>query len=164
MRSQRVGHDWMTFTKVCLCSECTHTIVRRAENTFNQHLCVQRASQVAQWGRSPPMQETQGMRQFDPWVRKIPWTRRWQPTPVFLPGESHGQRSLAGYHPKGRKELDTTEPLSMEGCICVQRLYSLKLWGWFYLCFCLNFSFSLIEPRFPYQLLLILHLVGSLFR
>ena len=34
---------------------------------------------------------------FDPWVRKIPWRRTWQPTPVFLPGESHGQRSLAGY-------------------------------------------------------------------
>ena len=36
---------------------------------------------------------------FDPWVRKIPWRRSWQPTPVFLPGESHGQRSLAGYNP-----------------------------------------------------------------
>ena len=36
-------------------------------------------------------------RQFDPWVRKIPWRMEWQPTPVFLPGESHGQRSLAGY-------------------------------------------------------------------
>ena len=34
---------------------------------------------------------------FDPWVRKIPWRRAWQPSPVFLPGESHGQRSLAGY-------------------------------------------------------------------
>jgi len=36
---------------------------------------------------------------FDPWVRKIPWRRKWQPTPVFLPGESHEQRSLAGYGP-----------------------------------------------------------------
>ena len=34
---------------------------------------------------------------FDPWVRKIPWRREWQPTPVFLPEESHGQRSLVGY-------------------------------------------------------------------
>ena len=34
---------------------------------------------------------------FDPWVGKIPWRRAWQPTPVFLPGESHGERSLAGY-------------------------------------------------------------------
>ena len=45
---------------------------------------------------------------FDPWVRKIPWRRKWQPTPAFLPGESHGQRSLAGYSPWGPKESDTT--------------------------------------------------------
>ena len=48
---------------------------------------------------------------FDPWVGKIPWRREWQPTPVFLPGESHGGRSLVGYNPWGRKELDTTERL-----------------------------------------------------
>ena len=45
-----------------------------------------------------PMLETKRHR-FDPWVRKTPWRRKWQPTPVFLPGESHGQRSLAGYSP-----------------------------------------------------------------
>ena len=39
------------------------------------------------------------------WIGKIPWRRKWQPTPVFLPGKSHGQRSLAGYSPWGRKEL-----------------------------------------------------------
>ena len=44
---------------------------------------------------------------FHPWVRKIRWRRAWQPTPVFLPGESHGQRSLVGYTPRGRKESDT---------------------------------------------------------
>ena len=38
-------------------------------------------------------------RVFDPWVRKIPWRRKWKPTLVFLPGKSHGQRSLAGYSP-----------------------------------------------------------------
>ena len=36
---------------------------------------------------------------FDPWVGKIPWGRKWQPTPVFLLGKSYGQRSLAGYNP-----------------------------------------------------------------
>ena len=46
---------------------------------------------------------------FDPWVGKIPWRRAWQPTLVFLPGESHGQRSLAGYSPGGCKESDMTE-------------------------------------------------------
>ena len=49
---------------------------------------------------------------FDPWVGKIPWRRKWQPTPVFLPGEAHGQRSLVGYSPQGRKDSDTTEPLN----------------------------------------------------
>ena len=44
--------------------------------------------------------------------RKIPWRREWLPTPVFLPGKSHGQRSLAGYSPWGRKESDITERLS----------------------------------------------------
>ena len=48
---------------------------------------------------------------FHPWVGKIPWRRAWQPTPVILPGESHGQRSLAGYGPWGRKQLDMTERL-----------------------------------------------------
>ena len=46
---------------------------------------------------------------FDPWVGKIPWRRKWQPTPGLLPGKSHGQRSLVGYSPWGRKESDTTE-------------------------------------------------------
>ena len=45
---------------------------------------------------------------MDPWVGKIPWRREWQPTPVFLPRESHGRRSLAGYTPWGHKEFDTT--------------------------------------------------------
>ena len=49
---------------------------------------------------------------FDPWVRKIPWRREWHPTPVLLPGESHGQRSLAVYGPWGHKELDKTEWLT----------------------------------------------------
>ena len=46
---------------------------------------------------------------FNPWVRKSPWRRKWQPTPVLLPGESHGQRSLVGYSPQGHKKSDTTE-------------------------------------------------------
>ena len=50
---------------------------------------------------------------FDPWVRKIPWRRVWQPTPVFLCRESRGQRSLVGYSPWGCKELDTTERLNL---------------------------------------------------
>ena len=48
---------------------------------------------------------------FSPWVGKSPWRRKWQSTPVLLPRKSHGQRSLAGYSPRGRKESDTTERL-----------------------------------------------------
>ena len=51
---------------------------------------------------------------FNPWVRKIPWRRKWQPTPIYLPGKSHGQRSLVGYSPWGSKESDTTEWLSID--------------------------------------------------
>ena len=50
---------------------------------------------------------------FDPWVGKIPWRRERLPTPVFWPGEFHGQRSLTGYSPWGHKESDTTERLSL---------------------------------------------------
>ena len=61
------------------------------------------ASLVAQTAKNlPALQETQ----VRIWVGKIPWRRAWQPTPVLLPGESHGQRSLVGCSPGGRKESD----------------------------------------------------------
>ena len=81
---------------------------------------------------------------FEPWVGKIPWRRKWQSTPVPLPGKSHGQRSLVGSSPWGRKESDTTEwlhfPLSFflyetthYGCEALwnllQRLW-VKEWKW----------------------------------
>ena len=60
-------------------------------------------------GKETLSQDQRRKRQgFDPWVGKIPW-RTWQPTPVFLPRESHGQRSLAGYGQQSHKELDMTE-------------------------------------------------------
>ena len=55
---------------------------------------------------------------FSPWVGKIFWRREWQPTPVFLPGESHGQRSLAGYGPWGLKESHTTEATNQAYVTC----------------------------------------------
>ena len=57
--------------------------------------------------RLPAMQETRD----DPWVGNIPWRRKWQTTPVFLPGKFHGWRSLVGCSPWGRKGSDTTEQL-----------------------------------------------------
>ena len=59
---------------------------------------------------------------FYAWVGKIPWCKAWQPTPVFLPGESHGQRSLAGYSLQGHTELDTEEKL-------IERLTETRLKG-----------------------------------
>ena len=53
----------------------------------------------------PAMHETW----VNPWIGKIPWRREWLPTPVFFPGEFHGQRRLAGYSPWSSKETDTTE-------------------------------------------------------
>ena len=50
-----------------------------------------------------------GRCRFDPWVGKIPWSRKWQPLPVLLPGKSHGQRSLVGYSRWGWEESETTE-------------------------------------------------------
>ena len=56
----------------------------------------------------PAMQETW----VSPWVRNIPWSRKWHPTPVLLPGKSHGWRGLMGCSPRGRKQSDTTELLT----------------------------------------------------
>ena len=80
---------------------------------------------------------------YDPWVRKISWSRKWQPTPVFLSGKFHGQRSLAGYSPRGCKE-HTTEHAHREK---VSTLNSLRVgdmrrekqgkelsWGWLFSC------------------------------
>ena len=78
------------------------------------HICmcmclIYRTSQVALGVKNPAANAGDKRHEFDPWVGKI-WRRAWQPTPVFFPGESHGQRSgLVGYSPWGRKESDTSQ-------------------------------------------------------
>ena len=67
-------------------------------------------------------------REFDLWVRKIPWRRKWQPTLIFLPGESHGQRSLVSYSPWCHRESDTTEMIYTQATTIIQWLY-LMLWS-----------------------------------
>ena len=60
-------------------------------------------------GKEPTCQCRRHRRpEFDPWVGKIPWRKKWQPTPVFVPGESRSQRSLVGYSPWDCKESDMT--------------------------------------------------------
>ena len=82
--------------------------------------------------RLSKMQET--------WIGRIPWRRKWQPTPVVLPGESHGQRSLMGYCPWGLKQSDTTElwffqwscmdmRVGVKKAEC-QRIDAFELWCW----------------------------------
>ena len=60
------------------------------------------SSQVAQWLR---VRLPSRRHRFNPWVGTIPWRRKWQPTPVFLPGKSHGQRSLTDHSPWGHKGI-----------------------------------------------------------
>ena len=76
----------------------------------------EKASQVEQVGKNPPA-SVRHVRDNSsiPGSGRFPWRRAWQPTPVFLPGESHGQRSLAGYSPQKSKELDITETTSKTG-------------------------------------------------
>ena len=65
-------------------------------------------------------------RGFHSLVGKIHWRRKWQPSPVFLPGESHGQRSLAGYSPRGCKESDATEHTHAHTFQCALHDYNSK--------------------------------------
>ena len=107
------------------CSEAhqnTHTYRRHTEHTSlpNRETYTSWASPVAQLVKKtdtpPPTCQCRRhkSRGFDHWVGKIPWRGKWQPAPVFLPGKFHGQRSLAGYNPRSRKESD------MKGDACMQ--------------------------------------------
>ena len=90
-------------------------LVKSTENVSNPFISyklLRRAPQVALVVKPTCRCRRQKRRGFSPWVRKIPWRTAWQPTPVFLPGESHGQRSLEGHSPQGYKESDMTEGLS----------------------------------------------------
>ena len=73
-------------------------------------LCLTWASHVGTRGKEPACQCRRHKRHvFDPWVGKMPWMRAQQPNPIFLTGESHGQKSLVGYGPQGHTESYTTE-------------------------------------------------------
>ena len=72
--------------------------IQHMQTTFWASLVAQAVEKL------PAVQETW----FDSWVGKIPWRRKWQPTPVFLPGKSHGQRNLVDSQSMGSQESDTT--------------------------------------------------------
>ena len=96
---------------------------------ININFCGLWASLMAQWQRIC----LQCRRGFDPWVRKMPWRRKCQPTPVFLPEKSQGQRSLVGYRPWGHKELEATEHtcpmayISMHACYVTSAIHSILI-------------------------------------
>ena len=128
MGAQRVGHDWATEQQHHLISELFHHSRRKRKKkktlsisshspiSFPYPLATTKllsgsiSAYIAQSVKNlPAMQETQ----VHSWVGKILWRRKWQSTPVFLPGKSHGQRSLVGYSPWGckvRHDLATKPP------------------------------------------------------
>ena len=103
---------------------------------------------------------------FDPWVGKIPWRRKWQPTPVFLARKPYGQRSWAGYSPWDHKELDTTQQLNNNNnvcvcvcvCVCLKNIVQLsQVWGAIKLLFIVldnwhKWSFSNMFCNFEWEL------------
>ena len=81
---------------------------------------------------------------FDPWVGKIPWRRKWLPTPVFLPRKFHGQRSLVDYSSRGHKELDMTEWLILSLFFSIRCL----IWSFFFPSNCCHWLIGNFMPFF----------------
>ena len=110
---------------------------------ISTHLSSPWTSLVAQMVKCPPTMWETG---FNPWVRKISWRRKWQPSPVFLPGKSHGQRSLVGYSPWGRKEWDRTERLhfTLQALSWMPLPWGLPLWDLFALSLCTLLPFNFL--------------------
>ena len=98
------------FVATCICTARNISWYESEKSTQTLQFCIHYtqvwAPQVAH-GKESACQCRRC--RFHPWVGKIPWRRKWQPTPVFLPGKFHGLRSLVGYSPWGRKETDMTE-------------------------------------------------------
>ena len=95
MESQSVGHNWVTFTFALLLQ------VHMPNTQWGQ---INWNMGLPRWfsGKESTCQLKRCQRcSFNPWVGKIPWRRKWQPTPVFLPGKFHAQRNLTGYSPWG---------------------------------------------------------------
>ena len=86
-----------------------------------------RVSQVVQQSRIRLQCWSQKRCSFDSWVRKIPWKRAWQPTPIFLPRESYGQRSLASYSPWGHRVGHDWSELA---CMDICSYFQLLCWWW----------------------------------
>ena len=118
-----LGAGWSCTSCSLSASKLSFGLQRRAETSLLEARTSQRLS-----GRWVTVSDMQCRRPgFGPWVGKIPWRREWQPTPVFLPEEYHGQRSLLGYSPWGCKESDMTERLSLSLSFSLSLSLSLSL-------------------------------------
>ena len=112
---KRVSHDWVLSTQ----KYEQDPKGMASLGTFQPAMEVQ-GKQLPWWLRQWRSCLQYRRPRFNLWIGKIRWKRKWQPTPVFLPGESHGQWSLVGYSPWGCKGLNRTErlPLSLWGSSC----------------------------------------------
>ena len=107
--------DWLVWSLSCPRDSQESSPAPQFESI---HSFGAQASLVAQTVKNQPaMPETWVL---SPWVGKIPWRRERLPTPVFWPGDFHGQRGLVGYSPWGYKESDTTEWLSLSAFFIIQ--------------------------------------------
>ena len=98
--------------KVPTCKKRKAVKGNKAKRNKTRHACTQ-GFPGSTLPKDPPSNAASLRRpRFSPWSGEVPWSREWQPTPVSLPGKSHGQRSLVGYSSWGRRELDTTEYMS----------------------------------------------------
>ena len=108
------GCSHMGGLRVNVSSGARHEVVFQLRTWIDNHEVPSWASRGLS-GKEPACQCRSFRRhRFNPWVGMIPWNRKWQPTPVFLPGKFHGQRMLAGYVPWSCKELDRTERLNTQ--------------------------------------------------
>ena len=130
---------WTRLTRVCCCHHNTFEH-KQCKGGF-MHWVVHGEGCHANWlprwlsGKDSTYQfKRYRILRFNPWIRKILWRRKWQPTPLFLSGNSHGQRSLVVYSPWGHKESDATEDTHMpcqlrkielkHHCLCIIQLIS----------------------------------------
>ena len=110
---------WDVFHLLTGLSEVTviinsYTVSSNSSDPFSFHLTTQTGFPGSASSNDPTCQCKRHKRlEFHPWVGKIPWRRERQPAPAFLPGESHGQRSLVGYSPKVMKSQTGLKQLSM---------------------------------------------------
>ena len=105
------------FSSLILICSHSHSDKILFHKTFGFLLQIVNIYEISWWLRDKESTCQWRRHGFDPWIGKIPWRKKWQPTLVFFPGDVHGQRSLVGYSSWGHKESDKTERLThMKQC------------------------------------------------